>query len=107
MILNSEYVDLEKTHTGVLAKILLKDCGNINNVGIEIIKPHGGGPNHPDLHRHDHMFIVVEGEIRAEISGATKVIKKDESIIVDGRLPHSIWNDADTPAKVVKISINR
>ena len=107
MIANEDFVDLSSTHTATKAKTLLRDCGNIINVAIVVMEPHGGGPNTPGLHRHDPMFIVVEGEIRAQIGGATKVVKKDETIMVDGRLPHSIWNDGDTPAKVVKLSITR
>lgn len=42
------------------------------------------------------------------ISGDQEIIAgKDQSMFVDGMIPHSIWNNGDKTAVVIKISTER
>ena len=53
------------------------------------------------------IFIVVEGEARVVMGNETVIVKKNESCFVDGMVPHSIWNNGDQTATVIKISVAR
>ncbi len=39
--------------------------------------------------------------------GAENIVGKDNSFYVKGSLPHSIWNNGNTTAKVIKISVGK
>ena len=53
------------------------------------------------------FFVVADGEVKI-ISGDQEIIAgKDQSMFVDGMIPHSIWNNGDKTAVVIKISTER
>ena len=55
----------------------------------------------------NHLFIVVDGEVRI-ISGDKEILAgKNQAVFVDGMIPHSIWNNGDQTATVIKISTKR
>lgn len=94
-------------HTGFLAKKLFDDMGKIHWGAIAYIEKGGGGPENNHTHSDDHIFIVVDGEVRI-VSGDTEIIVgKNQSVFVEGMKPHSIWNNGDKTAVVIKISTER
>ena len=58
-------------------------------------------------HSDNHVFIVVDGEAKVILGEKSVIVKKNESLFVDGMIPHSIWNNADTETVVVKLSVER
>ena len=38
------------------------------------------------------------------LDGKENIVRENESLFIDGRIPHSIWNDSDETATVIKIS---
>ena len=60
-------------HAGFLAKKLFDDMGKIHWGTIAYIEKGGGGPENNHTHSDDHIFIVVDGEVRI-VSGDTEMI---------------------------------
>ncbi len=74
---------------------------------IAYIEKEGGGPENNHTHSDNHIFVVADGEVKI-ISGDQEIIAgKDQSMFVDGMIPHSIWNNGDKTAVVIKISTER
>lgn len=94
-------------HKKFMAKKLFHEMGKIQWGAIAYIEKGGGGPENNHTHSDNHIFIVADGEVRI-ISGEKEfIVGKDESIFVDGMTPHSIWNNGDKTAVVIKISTER
>lgn len=94
-------------HSGFLAKKLFNEMGKIQWGAIAYIEKGGGGPENNHTHSDNHIFIVVDGEARVVMGDQTVVVKKNESLFVDGMTPHSIWNNGEQTAVVIKISTAR
>lgn len=94
-------------HRGFLAKKLFDEMGDIHWGAIAYIEKNGGGPENNHTHSDYHLFIVVDGEVRI-ISGDKEILAgKNQAVFVDGMIPHSIWNNGDQTATVIKISTKR
>lgn len=94
-------------HKGFSAKKLFDGMGRIKWGAIAYIEKNGGGPENNHTHSDNHIFIIVDGEVRI-ISGERVIIAgKDQTVFVDGMTPHSIWNNGDKTAVVIKISTER
>ena len=65
----------------------------------------GGGPTELHTHEHNHLFIVTEGEARIQLGDETVIIHKDEAFLVEGRIPHSCWNNTDGVTKMIGITV--
>ncbi len=94
-------------HQGFLAKNLFNEMGKIQRGALAYIEKNGGGPEGNHTHSDNHIFIVVDGEVKIILGEKSYIVKKDEMFIVDGMIPHSIWNNGENIAKVIKISVER
>lgn len=94
-------------HQGFLAKKLFNEMGKIQWGAIAYIEKGGGGPGNNHTHSDNHIFIVAEGEVKIILGDREIMAGKDESVFVDGMIPHSIWNNSDKTAVVIKISTAR
>lgn len=93
-------------HIGFLAKELFGAVGEIKNGSIAYLEVGGGGPTQQHTHAHDHLFIVVQGRARVLLANEEKLIKQNESFVVKGNVPHSVWNDlADAETVMIGITI--
>lgn len=93
-------------HRDFQAKKLFNEVGGTIHWGaLAYIKTGGGGPEGRHAHDDNHLFIVVEGEVRIEQGNETRIVGKDETCFVEGRIPHGIWNNGTETAKVIKISL--
>lgn len=92
-------------HEKFMAKVLFNEMGNIHWGAVAYIEENGGGPKGNHTHSDDHIFVVVEGEVRVMVGDEPHIIKKDEMFFVKGMTPHSIWNNGKETAKVIKISV--
>ncbi|MCI8387872.1 MAG: cupin domain-containing protein [Clostridiales bacterium] len=81
--------------------------GKIQWGAVAYIDKNGGGPEGNHTHSDDHIFIIVEGEVKIVLGDESHIVKKDETFFVDGMTPHSIWNNGEDTAKVIKISVAR
>lgn len=94
-------------HTGFLAKKLFDEMGKIQWGAIAYIEKNGGGPENNHTHSDNQLFIVVDGEVRIVMGDKEMIVGKNQSVFVDGMMPHSIWNKGDNTAVVIKISTER
>lgn len=94
-------------HKGFSAKRLFDENGKIQWGAIAYIQKGGGGPDGEHIHSDNHIFIVVDGEVKIILGGKEIIVHKNESFFVDGMIPHSIWNNSDQTTIVIKISIAR
>jgi len=94
-------------HKGFHAKKLFQEQGKIQWGAVAYIEPGGGGPEGNHTHSDNHLFIVAEGQVEIVMGESVRTLKKDESCLVDGMTPHSIWNRGTETAKVIKISVQR
>lgn len=92
-------------HINFLAKKLFGNCGEIVDCSIAYLEANGGGPANLHTHEHSHVFIVIEGQAKVLMDSAEKIVNPNESILVDGGIPHSVWNNTDSRTVMIGISI--
>lgn len=92
-------------HVNFLAKKLFGNVGEIIDGSIAYLEKQGGGPLENHTHEHDHLFIVVEGEAKIILREEIIIIKENESFLVNGEIPHSVWNNIDHKTVMMGISI--
>lgn len=84
-------------HTDFLAKKLFGNAGEIIDGSIAYINANGGGPTELHTHDHNHLFIVIKGEAKIMLNDDSILLHENESYLVKGSIPHSVWNNqADT-----------
>lgn len=93
-------------HVNFLAKKLFGNCGEIVNGSIAYLEPNGGGPTELHTHVHSHLFIVVQGQARIKLGDTERILNPNESFLVEGSVPHSVWNSADTTTVMIGITVN-
>lgn len=93
-------------HVNFYAKKLFGE-GRIKDISIARIEESGGGPVQNHTHSHDHFFIVTEGEAKILLDGEEKILKKNESFLVDGEIPHSVWNNINGITTMIGITIEK
>ena len=67
--------------------------GEIIDGSIAYLEKDGGGPSEPHTHEHNHLFIVVKGEAKILLNNETVVVRENDSFLVKGSIPHSVWNN--------------
>lgn len=92
-------------HVNFEAKKLFGSMGEIIDGAIAYMKLNGGGPTEKHTHQHNHLFIVVKGEARVELGDETVIIHENESFLVNGSIPHSVWNNQEKETVMVGISV--
>ena len=86
-------------HVNFRAKKLFGEMGHIVDGSIAYIDLNGGGPTELHTHEHNHLFIVTEGEARIQLGDETV------TFLVEGRIPHSCWNNTDGVTKMIGITV--
>ena len=92
-------------HIHFLAKKLFADCGEIIDGSIAYLEKGGGGATSLHTHEHNHLFIVVSGQARVELDGEIRIVDANESFLVNGHIPHSVWNNIDGTTVMIGISV--
>lgn len=92
-------------HINFSAKKLFGSMGEIIDGAIAYIDLNGGGPNEKHTHEHNHLFIVTKGEAKVLLGDEEIIIKKDEAFLVNGKTPHSVWNNSDGESVMIGISV--
>lgn len=82
-------------HEKFMAKKLFNKMGKIQWGAVAYIEENGGGPKGNHTYSDNHLFIVVEGEVKIFLGETAYVVKTDEIFFVNGMTPHSIWNKCD------------
>ena len=92
-------------HINFLAKKLFTGMGEIIDGSIAYLGESGGGPTELHTHTHNHLFIVVKGEAKIRYSDHEIIIKENDSYLVDGSIPHSVWNNSTEQAIMIGLSV--
>ena len=92
-------------HVNFKAKKLFENCGRIIDGSVAYLTLNGGGPTEKHTHKHNHLFIVVQGEAKILLDNETVIVKKDESFLVNGMIPHSVWNNIENETVMIGISV--
>lgn len=92
-------------HVDFLAKKLFADCGEIIDGSIAYLSPSGGGPTEQHTHKHNHLFVVVSDRAKVKLQDKEIIINENESYLVCGSAPHSVWNDSDKTTIMLGISV--
>ena len=92
-------------HIKFKAKKLFGAIGTIIDGSIAYVDLNGGGPTEQHTHEHNHLFIVTKGEARIEVGEETIIVKKDESYLVNGKVPHAVWNNCSSETVMIGISV--
>ena len=92
-------------HINFEAKKLFGNVGEIIDGSIAYIDLKGGGPTKQHTHEHNHLFIVVKGEAKVLLGEETVIIHQDESFLVKGSIPHSVWSNRDEETVMIGISV--
>ena len=93
-------------HINFKAKKLFNDCGKIIDGYIAYNTLNGGGPVEQHTHEYNHLFIVIQGEAKILLADKTIIIKKNESFLVNGTIPHSVWNNYDDETIMIGITVS-
>ena len=96
-----------KNHIHFLAKKLFENCGEIIDGSIAYLEPKGGGPIELHTHEHDHIFIVTKGKAKIILGEEEKYLLTNDSFLVQGNIPHSVWNDTDETTIMIGISVKK
>lgn len=102
--MNKEFITPPK-HVNFEAKKLFGPVGEIVDGAIAYMHLNGGGPTELHTHPHNHLFIVVSGEAKIQLGKETVVVKANESFLVKGTIPHSVWNNSNNDTVMVGISV--
>ncbi|MBQ7589792.1 MAG: cupin domain-containing protein [Verrucomicrobia bacterium] len=94
-------------HVDFRAKKLFGEMGRVMDGAVVYMDVNGGGPTEPHTHEHDHLFIVTEGEACIRLGEREVIVGKDESFLVEGRIPHSVWNNSDGVTKMIGITVTK
>ncbi len=92
-------------HVNFKAKKLFGECGKIKDGAIAYVLPKGGGPVEKHSHSHNHLFIVTKGEAKVLLGDEEVIIKENESFLVKGTIPHSVWNNTDSETVMIGITV--
>lgn len=92
-------------HIRFLAKKLFGPSGEILDGAIAYLQPGGGGPTTQHTHVTDHLFIVIRGEAKIMLKDEIKIIRPNESFLVKGSIPHSVWNPTDEETIMIGITL--
>lgn len=92
-------------HVDFKAKKLFGNVGNIIDGSIAYIDLNGGGPTEQHTHEHNHLFIVTKGEAKIRLADNEVILKKDKSFLVEGKIPHSVWNNIQGETVMIGISV--
>ena len=92
-------------HSSFLAKKLFAGMGEIIDGSIAYLDKDGGGPAEPHTHEHNHLFIVVKGEAKIIIGNETAIVRENDSYLVKGSIPHSVWNNLSETTVMIGISV--
>lgn len=93
-------------HVNFLAKKLFGNCGEIIDGSIAYLEPNGGGPIELHTHAHSHLFILIQGQAKIILNDTEKILNANESFLVNGNIPHSVWNNTDQTTVIVGISVS-
>lgn len=94
-------------HINFQAKKLFGEMGKIIDGSIAYIDLNGGGPAKPHTHEHNHLFIVTKGEAVIKLAEKEVILKKDEAFLVEGKIPHSVWNNVQGETVMIGISVKK
>lgn len=94
-------------HENFKSKKLFDSIGEIIDGSIAYIGLNGGGPHEMHTHEHNHLFIVTKGEAKILLNEEEIIVKKDESFLVNGKIPHSVWNNIDDETVMIGISVKK
>lgn len=92
-------------HVNFKAKKLFGGMGTIIDGSIAYVDLNGGGPTEQHTHEHNHLFIVTKGEAKIKLADNEVIVKKDESFLVEGKIPHSVWNNIQGETIMIGISV--
>lgn len=92
-------------HVNFKAKKLFGEMGEIIDGSIAYVDLSGGGPIEQHTHAHNHLFIVTSGEAKILLDDSEVIVKKDEAFLVEGKIPHSVWNNQDGETVMIGISV--
>lgn len=92
-------------HVNFKAKKLFGEMGTIIDGSIAYVDLNGGGPTELHTHEHNHLFIVTKGEAKIKLDDREVIVKKDESFLVEGKIPHSVWNNIQGETVMIGISL--
>ena len=104
--MKEEYIT-PPNHLNFKAKKLFGPIGEIINGSIAYIDLNGGGPKEKHTHEHNHLFIVTKGEAKILLYDEEVIVKKDEAFLVDGEIPHSVWNNIEEETVMIGISVQK
>ncbi|MDE6538904.1 MAG: cupin domain-containing protein [Ruminococcus sp.] len=79
--------------------------GTIIDGSIAYVDLNGGGPTEQHTHEHNHLFIVTKGEAKIKLANNEVIVKKDESFLVEDKIPHSVWNNIQGETVMIGISV--
>ena len=92
-------------HVNFKARKLFGEMGTIIDGSIAYLNLNGGGPTEQHTHEHNHLFIVTKGEAKIKLADKEVIVKKDESFLVEGKIPHSVWNNIQGETVMIGISV--
>ena len=85
-------------HINFKAKKLFGAMGTIIDGSIAYVDLNGGGPTEQHTHEHNHLFIVTQGEAKIKLADS-------EAFLVEGNIPHSVWNNLESETIMIGISV--
>ena len=100
----NEYIT-PPNHINFKARKLFGEMGKIIDGSVAHISLKGGGPVEQHTHEHNHLFIVTKGEAKILLGDKEFIVKEDEAFLVNGKIPHSVWNNIEGETTMIGITV--
>ena len=81
------------------------ETGRVESL-LAYMEPGGGGPSKEHTHKHDHLFVVMEGEMLIKQGRKRQTLEAPGAVLVPGGKPHSIWNAGNTDLELVVVNLD-
>ena len=95
-------------HVNFHAKKLFENPGDIIDGAVAYIDENGGGPLVNHVHNtHNHLFIMVKGQAKIILDNKEFILNENESFLVDGSLPHSVWNNISSKTIMIGLTVKK
>lgn len=92
-------------HIRFQAQKLFGTLTGVQDGSIAYIGPGGGGPSQPHTHAHNHFFFVIRGQAKLLLGDKEQILPQGESFLVQGQIPHAVWNDSPGTTVMLGISL--
>lgn len=59
----------------------------------------------PHTHPYPHLLVAINGKAKVVLGDREVIVHENESLLVDGKVPHSVWNNSRDVTVMLGITV--